>query len=58
MANYARNHMCTLFRARVHLPMPSVASHHAPTHPSGIKRQNSRANEGNLLFQGINMYKF
>jgi len=32
MANYARNHMCTLFSARVHLnPMPSVASHHAPT---------------------------
>ncbi len=65
MANYARNHVCFLFSARVHLyPMPSVASHHAPT-PLVCKiiwnkKGNSQLDDGNLLFQGarINMYTF
>ncbi len=58
MANYARNHVCFLFSARVHLldPMPSVASHrhHAPLLCKIIRNQkrNSQPDDINLLFQG------
>jgi len=56
MANYARNHVCTLFSARVHLRQCPLwpATMHPPLLCKIIwnKKRNSQTNDGNLLFQG------
>ena len=55
MAKYARNHVCTLFSARVHLRQCPLwpATMHPPLLCKIIwnKKGNSQADEGNLLFQ-------